>query len=135
MTNNISASQLRKLFAVAFTFLVLPAVANAATVTFGPTPYLEGSPIAGQGDTPVDFFDFSHPDCIAFIEDFELGVTDPFLSIDGGPNGGILAPNSFSGLAMSVTDSVDGDDGVVDGNGNGGYSYFAEGQQLSLIHI
>jgi len=112
---------------------MLPVIAQAGTVQFGPTAYLQGSPIAGSGDTPAGFFDFSHPDCVGWIEDFEMGTIDSFLTIDGGPNGGILPPNSFSGLAMSVTDSVDGDDGSVDGNGNGGYSYFAKGVQSVTV--
>lgn len=95
---------------------VLPMAASAAT-TFGPSAYLEA------GDTPGDFFcdleDFH-------LEDFEDNSLDPFLTID---NGEILPPNFFSGLSQPVTDSVDGDDGVVDGDGNGGYSWFtgAEG--------
>ena len=81
--------------------------ANAETTTFGPSAYLQ------TGDTPAGFF---CAECVGFIEDFELeGVPDPFLTLD---NGVALSPNSFSGLTNSVTDSVDGDDGVVDGQGN-----------------
>ena len=102
--------------------LTFAVAAHAGTVQFGPTPYLEDNRPA-IGDTPVDFFDFSHPDCVGWIEDFEMGI-DPFLTFDAGE---ILGPNSTSGLPDSVTDSVDGDDGVVDGNGNGGHSYYVEG--------
>ena len=55
------------------------------------------------------------------VEDFEDELVDAFLTID---NGQILEPNAISGLPDPVTDSVDGDDGLVDGNGNGGHSWF-----------
>lgn len=92
---------------------ILPIVAQAATA-FGPTPYLQ------TGDTPIGFY---CPQCSdpLHIETFEDNALDSFLTID---NGDILLPNTFSGLADPVTDSVDGDDGVVDGNGNGGHSWF-----------
>ena len=89
----------------------LPLAANAATV-FGPSPYLQ------TGDTPANFF---CDQCDFFLEDFEDNELDPFLTID---NGSILAPMSMSGEASSVTDSVDGDDGTIDGSGNSGHSWF-----------
>lgn len=101
-------------------FVGLVGAVSAETTTFGPSAYLQ------TGDTPSGFF---CPECVGWIEDFELGTVDPFLTID---NGMILDPNSFSGLMNSVTDSVDGDDGVVDGQGNGGYSYFADSNSISI---
>ena len=91
--------------------LVWSAVATAGTTTFGPSAYLQ------TGDTPAGFW----CPCIGWIEDFELNSVDPFLTID---NGEILEPNTFSGLMNSVTDSVDGDNGPVDGLGNSGHSWF-----------
>lgn len=91
---------------------LLPAAANAAAVSYGPTPYLQ------TGDTPAGFF---CDECPANIEDFEDNTLDPFLSID---NGSILEPFTLSGMSKPVTDSVDGDDGTVDGDGNGGHSWF-----------
>ena len=94
----------------------LLSAANAAT-SFGPTPYLE------EGDAPADFYcDL----CPIHLEDFEDNVLDPFLTID---NGSILLPNATSGTNVPVTDSVDGDDGSVDGTGISGHSWFtgAEG--------
>lgn len=102
-----------RLFAVALLMGVLPIAAHALT-TFGPTPYLQ------TGDTPADFFCTICSDPL-HIEDFEDNMLDAFLSID---NGSILLPNTFSGLADPVTDSVDGDDGTVDGDGNSGHSWF-----------
>ena len=90
---------------------ILPAAASAATA-FGPTAYLQA------GDTPTDFFS---DDCDHYLEDFEDNSIDPFLTID---NGAILPPFAMSGAPSSVTDSVDGDDGTVDGSGNAGYSWF-----------
>ena len=102
-------------------FLVgLVGAASAETTTFGPSAYLQ------TGDTPSGFF---CAECVGWIEDFELGTVDPFLTID---NGMILDPNSFSGLMNSVTDSVDGDDGAVDGQGNDGFSYFADSNSISI---
>jgi hypothetical protein len=95
-------------------------LSNAETTTFGPSAYLQ------TGDTPSGFF---CAECVGWIEDFELGTVDPFLTID---NGAILDPNSFSGLMNSVTDSVDGDDGSVDGQGNDGFSYFADSNSISI---
>lgn len=101
--------------------LCVVGAANAATTTFGPSAYLQ------TGDTPAGFF---CPECVGWIEDFELdGVPDPFITID---NGMALDPNSFSGLMNSVTDSVDGDDGSVDGQGNGGWSWFADTNSIAI---
>ena len=101
-----------RLIAGAFLAAVLPLAADAATTTFGPTAYLQ------HGDTPAGF---ACDQCDLVVEDFEDSSLDPFITID---NGHILNPNSMSGVTNSVTDSVDGDDGMVDGNGNGGYSWF-----------
>ena len=97
------------------TTLLFAVIAQAGTMSFGPSEYLVGTPTGG--DTPAGFFDFSHPDCVGWIEDFEMGTADPFLSFSDGE---ILPPFSFSGAMGSVTDSVDGDMGPVDGNGNSG---------------
>ena len=101
-----------RLIAGAFLAATLPLAADAATTTFGPSAYLQ------HGDTPAGF---ECDNCEIVIEDFEDNSLDPFITID---NGEILPPNSFSGLMNSVTDSVDGDDGMVDGSGNGGHSWF-----------
>lgn len=113
-----------KLIALA-AFLAVPFSVQGATVPFGPTPYLQ----AGGADTPAGFFNFSDPGFkTAWIENFEPdqgpGSTDPvddFLTISPGA---VLLPNSFSGAGSSVTDSVDGDDGSVDGSGTNGHSWF-----------
>ena len=90
---------------------VISALATSAFGTliteFGPDEYQQ------TGDTPAGFFGpgpFS-------IEDFEDNTLDPFLTFD---KGAILQPNAFGGF----TDSVDGDDTVLDGTGNDGRSWF-----------
>ncbi|REK09848.1 MAG: PEP-CTERM sorting domain-containing protein [Planctomycetota bacterium] len=78
--------------------------AAAATVFYGPTPYLS------EADNPF----LSLPGTF-YLETFEDGLLNtPGLSAI---NGSVREP---SGL----TDSVDGDDGVIDGSGNAGHNYF-----------
>lgn len=128
-----STVQLRKLLAIAISTLLLPVAAQAATMSFGPTPYLQAD--SSSQDTPAGFFDFTSPGFkTAWIEDFEpdnvTPAPDAFLTItsDSG-NGEILGPGALSpsGSGAFVTDSVDGDDGAVDGSGTGGHSWFANG--------
>lgn len=79
------------------------ATTNADIIWYGPTPYLSSA------DSP---FDLGSPSF--WLEDFEDGMlnTPGVTNINGevrGPSG--------------LTDSVDGDDGAIDGSGNGGYSF------------
>lgn len=109
-----------RLFAGVLLMSVLPLAANAGTTTFGPTPYLQ------FGDTPADFFCTA---CASHIEDFEDGMLDGFLSIN---NGMIFPPNGTTGTSNPSTDSVDGDDGAVDGIGLEGYSWFSGNGATSI---
>lgn len=86
---------------------------QAATTSFGPTEYLQA------GDTPTEFI---CEDCPLYLEDFEDGMLDGFLTID---HGSVFPPNSTSGSGQPFTDSVDGDDGTVDGSGLLGYSWYS----------
>lgn len=104
---------------------LLISAANAGTTTFGPSAYLSETPDL-TGDTPDGYF---CRECSGWIEDFEMGTVDPFLSIDSGE---VLFPRTFSGLMNSVTDSVDGDDGVIDGFGNDGHSWFAPNSSVTV---
>src|SRR5690349_2808080 len=75
--------------------------ADAATPYSGPTPYT----------SRADAAFFGNGNC---LEDFEDGSLD----IPGATgNGDVVGPGSS-------IDSVDGDDGAVDGSGTGGHSYF-----------
>jgi hypothetical protein len=85
---------------------------NAATIFFGPTPYLSSA------DIPVGFFSGGFS-----LENFEDGTLD-FGITASGVSHFILAPSG-------ITDSVDADDGVIDGTGQSnptkGYSYVGDG--------
>lgn len=76
------------------------------TTFLGPTAYLSSA------DSP---FDLQAPGFC--LEDFEDGVFD---TPGASGNGSIVAPSS-------ITDSVDADDGSIDGSGTGGHSYFGSG--------
>ena len=96
--------------------IVLPSSIQAATLGFGPTPYLSSA------DRPAGIFCES---CPLVLEDFEDGTyADSGITIS---DGRILEPFSVSGLENFVTDSVDADDGTIDGSGNAGHSWFFAG--------
>lgn len=76
----------------------------AAADFFGPTPYVQRS------DTPAAFL----LDRLR-LEDFEDSQIDPELIINGA---NVIGPSS-------LTDSVDADDGLLDGSGTNGHSLFA----------
>ena len=82
--------------------------AQAAPILFGPTPYLSSA------DIPVGFF--SGP---FLLENFEDNSLDFGITASGSGTS-ILGPSI-------VTDSVDADDGVIDGSGLNGHSFLADG--------
>lgn len=107
----------------AFIIGVLPLAASAGTAAFGPnggTTAFGPSDYLQLGDTP-DGFCSTICGCDVNIETFEDGMLDSFLSID---NGDIFPPNGTTGTNQPITDSVDGDDGSVDGSGLAGYSWY-----------
>jgi hypothetical protein len=85
----------------------LPALLHGTPVFFGPTPYLSSA------DVPVGLY-AGGP---TFLENFEDG------SLGGGITAsvGSVIPPGFPGLI----DSVDGDDGTIDGFGLAGHSWFS----------
>lgn len=87
------------------------ATAHAAPI--GPSAYLQAS------DSPFAAIDFSGG--YFFLEDFEDHVlnTSGATGLSGGPTSVVFGP--------SVHDSVDGDDGAVDGSGLSGDSWFNGG--------
>jgi PEP-CTERM motif len=102
----------------AFLFLVVAlAVCNAAQAvpTFsGPTPYLSFA------DSPFNGGSFGY----FHLEDFEDGaLNEPGVTV--GPLVVIDAPGPF-------TDSVDGDDGTIDGSGTAGRSLFSNAATSSF---
>lgn len=83
--------------------------AQAAEFTFEQTtPYLSAANI------PVGFYDANGP---VLLDNLEDGSLDASLSASAGS---IIGPGQFDGLR----DSVDGDDGAIDGSGLGGRSWF-----------
>jgi hypothetical protein len=92
-----------------FISTVVTGLVSAAPIFLGPTPYLSSadSPFAGQ---PFSYF---------YLEDFETGaLTTPGVTITPGTT--ILPPSR-------TTDSVDGDDGNIDGFGGDGHSLYSAG--------
>jgi hypothetical protein len=71
----------------------------------GPSPYLS------TADSPFDLSDLG---TTTFLDDFEDGV----FNLPGTHAcGQVVNPSG-------ITDSVDGDDGAIDGSGNGGHTFF-----------
>jgi len=95
-------------------WVLCPGRARAAATFHGPFGYLSFA------DSPFDESGFAY----FYLETFEDGAQNtPGLSINSGWT--ILYP-------ALLTDSVDGDDGTIDGSGTGGYSFFSEGGLTNL---
>jgi hypothetical protein len=97
----------RALFTTLFCALTLSLMATAGTAQLiGPTPYVQLS------DSPFDGMTFSY----FHVDNMEDGALNtPGVSAS---TGSVIAPGG-------ITDSVDEDDGTVDGSGTGGYSFFS----------
>ncbi len=87
--------------------------ALAGPVMAGVIFIFDDTPYVSSGDSPFDLFG---PNSDFFLEDFEDGL----LNAPGllGFGGEIRFPSSF-------TDSVDADDGIIDGFGLDGHNYWA----------
>lgn len=83
--------------------IAAPAMARGVA-TFGPSPYLSFA------DSPFSSLPFNS----FFLENFEDGFDTPGVSASSG----VIVANG------PQVDSVDGDDGAVDGNGNVGASWY-----------
>ena len=85
---------------------------------FGPTPYLSFA------DSPFAVLSFSY----FYLEDFEDGLLNvPGVILGGSQPSDILGPAFY-------TDSVDADDGLIDGSGKGGHSLWVHsGNQPTII--
>ncbi|MEA5506355.1 PEP-CTERM sorting domain-containing protein [Halotia wernerae UHCC 0503] len=107
--------QLSKMTACA-AFLSLGAIfttpsANAASI------YLQTSSYQSLNDSPFQGSTYSY----FYLEDFE----DNFLNTPGvtASGGRVLPPRPTN----TLTDSVDNDDGLINGSGSDGYSWYSEG--------
>jgi hypothetical protein len=104
-----SRARLLATFAAGVLLLLVSDGALAGGGTFlGPTPYLS------RADSPF-LADINAG--LVHLDDFECG----FLNVPGvTPSDGLVIPPGFEGLI----DSVDADDGAIDGSGLGGHSLF-----------
>ncbi len=83
-----------------------------AQTLIGPSPYLSFA------DSPFNALSTNGGLSYFYLETFEDNLFNtPGVSAN---NGVVVAPGTY-------TDSVDGDDGVIDGFGNGGHSFFGYG--------
>ena len=94
--------------AIVLSALVTSSV-SAAPIYFGPTPYLSA------GDIPAGFYAGGVPTA---LETFEDGTLD--FGITASPGSLVIPPS----CCPAEIDSVDGDDGVIDGSGVLGHSWF-----------
>lgn len=96
--------------------LVVAIVVPAEGATFfGPVPYLS------RADIPAGLYLSAGP---TELEDFEDGTLDSTIIAS---SGGVIPPG-FEGLI----DSVDADDGTIDGSGLNGHSWFAAGVKFTF---
>lgn len=93
------------------TLLALPVAAHAEAEFFGPVPYLSAA------DTPPGF-----ATGLTFIEDFEDNSVDRRLRRS---SSSIVPPGG-------ITDSVDADDGAIDGSGSNGHSLFGSSIRIDF---
>lgn len=99
----------------AIIFVAIAAAVNSASAGFtflGPTPYLS------RADSPFPV-DGSNPNF--FLEDFEDGELNTpgiFQPLHPATHGSVIHPHH-------LTNSVDSDDGLIDGDGTGGHSMAA----------
>ncbi len=92
-------------------------MSDPSAIWFEPTPYLSAENLPSG-------FKATNP----FIEDFEDGAVDSRLTIAPGK---IIGPGYESGI-KGVTDSVDADDGMIDGDGRQGHSFFFALNEISV---
>ena len=93
----------------ALVLLLLAGAPGRAQTYLGPTPYLS------QADSP---FAAQITAGTVVLEDFEDGTLPAGVTA---PSGSVTGPGG-------LTDSVDADDGAIDGSGTNGHSFFGDGQ-------
>jgi hypothetical protein len=82
---------------------------SSTPIFWGPTPYLSSS------DIPAGFYQGGSP---VLLEDLEDNTLESTLSAN---TGGVIDASGWG----TLVDSVDADDGQIDGLGNGGHSWFS----------
>ena len=99
--------------------LLISSVSLAAPTSYGPSAYLQAADSPFAGVPGLAYF---------YLEDFEdFNLNTPGVSVNAGYS---TKPT----WAAAVTDSVDGDDGMIDGFGTRGNSWFSPsgGQGLTF---
>jgi hypothetical protein len=101
-------------FLAAFALLTGAATAvSASPIVYSPTPYLQAA------DSPFSGLSFSY----FYLETFQDGFNTPGVAAS---NGVVNPPNMF-------VDSVDADDGVINGSGSTtGYSFYPTGTSVTF---
>ncbi|MFO0875467.1 MAG: hypothetical protein U0575_16065 [Phycisphaerales bacterium] len=94
---------------------ILASAAAAQTAFLGPTPYLS------KADSPFDLNDLGYTFVLEDFEDGTLDLPGVFLSV-----GSVKGPGP-------TTDSVDADDGAIDGVGTNGHSWGAPAGSVLFI--
>lgn len=89
--------------------------ATAAPVQAQTAVFWEPTPYLSAADIPAGFYQGNSP---AFLDTLEDGALDGGLSANAG---NVIGPGQFDGLR----DSVDADDGAIDGSGLTGRSFFS----------
>lgn len=108
---------MNRILSVALLTLTLPWGSASAATLLGPGAYLStaDSPLAG-----LSGYSYFH------LEDFEDGLFNtPGVSVNSGTT--VANPGIY-------TDSVDGDDGVIDGYGQAGYTHFNGSGTVGLTY-
>jgi hypothetical protein len=111
----LHSSTMKSLFPAAVVALVMSTAASVSgQVLVGPSPYLSfaDSPFSGAAS-----FDYFH------LENFEDNAFTP---------GWTASPGWVRALPSAFTDSVDADDGVIDGSGAAGSSFYSGGTATTL---
>jgi hypothetical protein len=118
--NGSEGGTLKRLTLVVFGLVGLLAFPSARATLLGPSPYLcfDSSAIAGCGTAESPFANLSFSSYF-YLEDFEDALLNtPGVTGSGdGPTSVVFGP--------TIHDSVDEDDGTIDGSGLLGDSYFA----------
>jgi len=115
---------------VMFSISVLAACLTTTSLFAATTFFSPVTPYTSVADRPDDFLCDLCDDCVTVLEDFEDGMLDHGIVLTSA-DGQIIGPGFSSGLE-GLTDSVDGDDGDIDGVGNEAYSYFSAGNTITI---
>lgn len=110
-SDNIGAAEALK--PVLCWFLALILLLGVASTSSGATFFFEDTPYLSSADIPAGLYAGGSP---TVLEDFEDGTLDFGITVSGG-----------RAIPPGRVDSVDADDGLIDGSGTDGIAWFTEG--------